>query len=776
MLKINLLNILTEPLPNKCQQLNALLESSNIKDLYTYIEYIVNFVFANNQFKSSVNFFDIPTSNTDTSPSKLNARSLNIYQSNWPLKLVNRSQHTIDYDTIYNFLNTTSTFWLCLFKLDSYGAVFRIPASSFPPFIRTDSSYLSTKLDAYNCLNVTPIEYYFVYFLMFVHDNRSQSRKVFNEQTNSIELDSVYGDLLNDYLNFFLPVLKRNLEFPSFNIVQKNTFNPSSSSSSSSFVCNESKHFKQHAEHPSLFKRSLKKSAQLENDLTRKSVDPTIESTNDIKKIDTILRLINEILVFPFTDEWSSSSCRDSCHTLVSLETIFTLAMILRHSHSFSNAFSEYFLKQKEDDDSARNLNLSTTSQSSSSSSSSLAELRNLLFKIYWRKSFYKFFRFNLEHWPFEANIKWLIELWLIYVSPFKPCDFVKDNYLLIADIYELIIKRYSLVDLTNLDNLGLVHKILLLFTHNKDVIKKSDLKFSQFKSQMQCASKQEYQQLLRHNSEYRMLYNVFQEFDKAVSSFHGIVGVETIKLIGNFYESLASAKSLLNESQKKKSLQKASNVEWLKSLFREEANGAQAKMSDQDLANCVHRIDECLELIRSFYQNRPMFEEVSDIEQEVPSSLSSSGGVDVPCDYELTPEHGLKLTPKGRFKIMNGLARPKIETFYDPETAPIGDFENKFLVYFFRFVSDLMNDNFGTTIESMYTRADLIGNVSKKCFYKRSNECKAKVNLRSLASYKFIFYFLVYLLLLNLFTGYSIYVLIPFVLFTFFSYFILFN
>ena len=31
MLKLNILNILSEPVPNKCQQLNALLEVSNIK-------------------------------------------------------------------------------------------------------------------------------------------------------------------------------------------------------------------------------------------------------------------------------------------------------------------------------------------------------------------------------------------------------------------------------------------------------------------------------------------------------------------------------------------------------------------------------------------------------------------------------------------------------------------------------------------------------------------------------------------------------------------------
>ena len=219
---------------------------------------------------------------------------------------------------MFSFLSTNSIFWISLFKLDSYGAVFRLATSSFPSFIRTrienPMSYLYSKIDANNILNLTPLEYYFVFFFMFVHETKSQSRKVYNEQNDCIELDSVYGDLLIDYLNYFLPINKNNLDFPtskqsSLNISFQNNSSPSSSSIPSIYPYKSSQspeyqmHKHNYSEYPCLFKRSLKKSsiAQFENDLAnlkdsnKSECNTSLERTNDIKKIDPFLRLINEI-------------------------------------------------------------------------------------------------------------------------------------------------------------------------------------------------------------------------------------------------------------------------------------------------------------------------------------------------------------------------------------------------------------------------------------------------------------------------------------------------
>ena len=135
--------------------------------------------------------------------------------------------------------------------------------------------------------------------------------------------------------------------------------------------------------------------------------------------------------------------------------------------------------------------------------------MNSTLFKKYWRQSFFAFFNFHFEHWSLtNAIIKRVIELWLTYIQAWSFAasaasagsmanddavdmnnnesgnesnslqqrsvaseraerqqqtrgQFVRDNYLVCVDIYQLIVKRYCIVDLTNRDNLRLLNRVL---------------------------------------------------------------------------------------------------------------------------------------------------------------------------------------------------------------------------------------------------------------------------------------------------------------------------
>lgn len=115
----------------------------------------------------------------------------------------------------------------------------------------------------------------------------------------------------------------------------------------------------------------------------------------------------------------------------------------------------------------------------------SLSCIRNL-FKVYLRKPFYKFFQFHFEHWPLTPSIKWIIELWLTYIQPWKflqsnnqikssnlRSDFIENNFLIYTDIYQLIIKRYCIFDLTKEDNLTILHRILSIFYSQSQLLTK---------------------------------------------------------------------------------------------------------------------------------------------------------------------------------------------------------------------------------------------------------------------------------------------------------------
>lgn len=209
-----------------------------------------------------------------------------------------------------------------------------------------------------------------------------KSKRVYNQYFVNIELDSVYGDLLNDYLEFFLPTNERDVNFPSFSSISTNK-KPNGSMLRS-----------QINEHPSLLKRVVQKSLTDDMSMLNES-----DRASDMKKIHIFLGMINECLVYPFTELQSNNLSKnlfnrdmntpifnislnkssllnstllqtkhqsgygmapgssspssspikyqDFSNKIANIEIIFMLSMILKHSHFFSNSNPhEYKLNQ----------------------------------------------------------------------------------------------------------------------------------------------------------------------------------------------------------------------------------------------------------------------------------------------------------------------------------------------------------------------------------------------------------------------------------------------
>ena len=431
-----------------------------------------------------------------------------------------------------------------MFKLEHMGVTFCIECQSLPAHLKyrieNGLSSLSTKSDAFNVLNLNAIEFYLLHFLILLYDSSTSSRRLYNEQYGNIELDSVYADLLSDYLNYFLPINEREVNFPTF--VELNQTKQDLISSSP---------IPSHKQHISLLRRVVQKSLT-EDSLTMLNEPDYI---GDMKKIDLFLRLFIEITVNAFTDTneqelltsnpikkqytgahskdpWgtsysshldssiiglketvtnksllaSSSSdfhknlsftnaspvrLNDPKQYLANIETIFALSMSLKHFHIFANAFPLNMQLQSNQEWSQLNESLNFNNyrkpvKNICVQKSPIDELRTVLFKAYLRKPLHKFFQFHLEHWPLTPSIKWVIESWLTYIQPWKfaqvnnqiktfnlTSDFVKENLLIYTDIYQLIIKRYCIFDLTNEDNLIILNRILSLFYSQSQLINK---------------------------------------------------------------------------------------------------------------------------------------------------------------------------------------------------------------------------------------------------------------------------------------------------------------
>jgi hypothetical protein len=138
----------------------------------------------------------------------------------------------------------------------------------------------------------------------------------------------VYADLFSNYLNYFLPIGERDVSFPLFmnESVELNTTqqvhtssepaqpiaSPSSSTSPSSSPLSH--------KHASIFKRHLQKNiTQNNSDCLSATLDEP-DRISDKKKIDLVLRMLVECLLYAFADtrselEASSSSKADPCYS-----------------------------------------------------------------------------------------------------------------------------------------------------------------------------------------------------------------------------------------------------------------------------------------------------------------------------------------------------------------------------------------------------------------------------------------------------------------------------
>jgi hypothetical protein len=116
--------------------------------------------------------------------------------------------------------------------------------------------------------------------------------------------------------------------------------------------------------------------------------------------------------------------------------------------------------------------------------------------------------------------------------------------------------------------------------------------------------SRIELQSTIRNNQEYRNIYNMFIELEKPIHLFRPLIGVDNLKMISNFYESLLNAKKMLEDQLKTKTENESSFFSTIyNSLFSSESETQLSLLSVEDLNNLIKHLDDSLNLIQSFYK-----------------------------------------------------------------------------------------------------------------------------------------------------------------------------
>jgi hypothetical protein len=140
----------------------------------------------------------------------------------------------------------------------------------------------------------------------------------------------------------------------------------------------------------------------------------------------------------------------------------------------------------------------------------------------------------------------------------------------------------------------------------NKIYFFKDDIIFSNFQStfiNLQL-NRVELQSIIRNNQEYRNIYNMFIELEKPVHQFRPLIGVDNLKMISNFYESLLNAKKTLENQLIDKTERESSFFSTIyNSLFSSETETQLSSLSVENLNNLIKHLDDCQNLIQSFYK-----------------------------------------------------------------------------------------------------------------------------------------------------------------------------
>lgn len=161
-----------------------------------------------------------------------------------------------------------------------------------------------------------------------------------------MDLNCIYSDLLDNYMNFFLPINTRDVHFPQLlNSTQLSQRSSSSVASSPIFL-----------EHPNKVPRLLKPyylineqygTGETNDNLSHDGVNlleqinmnlfqKKLDRTSDLQKIDFFIKMLIDLWLCPFSDENNEKYL--NVQLIAQIDVIFLIKLFIKHIYSFSNA------------------------------------------------------------------------------------------------------------------------------------------------------------------------------------------------------------------------------------------------------------------------------------------------------------------------------------------------------------------------------------------------------------------------------------------------------
>uniref|UniRef100_A0A7N6ASB3 Sphingomyelin phosphodiesterase 4 n=1 Tax=Anabas testudineus TaxID=64144 RepID=A0A7N6ASB3_ANATE len=746
----------TKPLLQRCQDLVKIIDEYPAKELHLIFPWLVESVFG----------------------------SLDGILTGWNLRLLHSRNN--EYNIAMEFLNPSGPMMKLVYKLQAEEYKYEIPVNYLPGPVKAsiqegvlpDCPLFHNKLQfpLSGLLTLNLYDPFLYYFLQSYPPGQHGS-----------STDSAYFVLVDTYLKYFLP---------SEGSVPPSPFSDSRGSVTAASPRSSSVSFAGYGVHsPSLLKHHIFHQPSV-------NADP---SAQEIWRSETLLQMFVEIWLHHYSLEMyqklqspqvklallqyrlsmSSMPCQPhappgsgTLHTYQepftpTEEHVLVVRLLVKHLHAFSNSLKPEQLS-------------SSPSAHSHTHTSPLEEFKRVVVQRFVQQKLYLFLQHCFGHWPLDASFRAVLETWLSYIQPWRYTgeksnpqpdqnravpdkweSFVQENLLIYTKLFQVFLNRAVRTDLVNVKNALMVFRVAKVFAQPNlaEMIQKGEQLFLEPEHVLHHRQPRGYltpgQGGSYLSSRQRVVTDMVFRVKSHVYALEGqdcqykqMFGTELRGAVMKLMQIIAQARQTAKRISDHSNEVAANNsfLSWFglgSSDLNNTFSGAEPEESGECLKKTHEFLDRALEnLCQIFKLNQG---QLTQLLSNLCSSEDDGNCKQLPdC---IQGENGLILTDLGRRQIINGLRRFDIEYRGDPELQPIRSYENALLVRLFYRISSLVNERVSGHMNSLCSRPDFLGRLSRHYFTDCNSTTKLKqspssqhtldrnrrprLSLRPLASYR---------------------------------------
>lgn len=647
--------------------------------------------------------------------------------SGWQLNIISSGYNVQEFESARRFLGPEGPVLKLVYSLQSDNSLlYEYPINHIPGPSRhiieegNVPYFYMNKLQTHgygsHMLLLSAFEFYIFHFAHCLINWRSLS-------WNNL-IDHLYPCLLDDYLNYFLPLKKAFLppiphqQSPIRSpVMHSKMYSPSPKINASpgrtlgllksTFLATQ----KQHSQNSSVLG----------------------QGEAEVWRSETLLQILTEFWLnqngidtahglFPNSHMWSQYLFTHlSEHFMPSLEHVRLVRMLLKHVHHFVNTATPEII----------------TSPYRTQLMSPLDEFKRSIIPNMLQKSVYAFLRHCFDRWPLDNSFRMVLETWLTYIQPFRyTCTnktsaeerdsdgdnkvvedrwslFIEDNLLFYSVLLQEFLDRVKRIDLMNVANSLMLYRVAKVF------------RLQNLESILRAAEQELCRSMYRSGHMTRdlggsylapdsslLLHSQISELEKPGFQYSPMFGEKTLNNVKQVLQQIQQVQKEIQLCQKSKPTRSGLSAFFF-SLFEDntqcvgDLSSAEVKKlqlyHDLSIKNlcCIFMLPETNYILKtdnSFHGNLS-----ADFIDDCPDMCES--------------DDGISLTPLGRYQLI--MKQKRFEVFYtgDPDLQPIRSYENATIVRLLHQFCLYINTQFSNEIQTAYERQDILGRLAKVFF-----------------------------------------------------------